>query len=101
MDLLAFHPAQVYPVGIGATIYQQACHVEGFVQGCPVQGCPAVFVRRIDLCTTVYQQACHVEGVVQGCPVQVLSELSAHPRKSPIFAVTEAVSPECANTNGG
>ena len=31
----------------------------------------------------------------------VLSELSAHPRKFPIFTVTEAVNPECANTNGG
>ena len=32
---------------------------------------------------------------------RVLSELSAHPRKFPIFTVTEAVNPECANTNGG
>ena len=31
----------------------------------------------------------------------VLSELSAQPRKSPIFTLTEAVNPECANTNGG
>ena len=35
------------------------------------------------------------------CRRAVLSELSAQPRKSPIFTITEAVNPECANTNGG
>ena len=33
--------------------------------------------------------------------VPVLSKLSAQPQKSPIFTVTEAVNPDCANTNGG
>jgi hypothetical protein len=50
MDLLAFQPAKVYPVGICTTLYQQACHVEGFVQGCKVQRCMAVIVFGLYVC---------------------------------------------------
>jgi hypothetical protein len=48
-----------------------------------------------------YKQNCSLcRNVVLGHVLSVLSELSAHPRKSPIFTVTEAVNPECVNTNG-